>query len=194
MGPDGEYLTDRLTDEALKYIEANKDHPFFLYLSHYAVHDPIEGRPDLVEKYKKKLAKTPTSNNPPFILEGNPDSETKSGNTAQHEGYRIFPDNTVQIKQNQDNVQFAAMVESMDESLGRVLEKLKKSGIDDRTIIIFYSDNGGMSAANYYDPERVISEKELDKAFSTSNLPLRGGKGWLYEGGIRVSFDNKMAQ
>src|SRR5690606_6162981 len=55
---DGAYLTDRLTDEALKYIESNKENPFFLYMSHYAVHDPIEGRKDLVEKYKEKLQKT----------------------------------------------------------------------------------------------------------------------------------------
>jgi arylsulfatase A len=60
-GPDGEYLTDRLTDEALKYIEKNKDNPFFLYLSHFAVHDPIQGRPDLVEKYRKKIGKNGNS-------------------------------------------------------------------------------------------------------------------------------------
>ena len=53
-------------------------------------------------------------------------------------------------------------------------------------IVIFYSDNGGMSAANFYDPERRISKNKLNKAFSTSNLPLRGAKGWMYEGGIRV--------
>lgn len=185
-GPAGEYLTDRLTTEALTYIEANKDQPFFLYLSHFAVHDPIEGRPDLVEKYKKKLAQIPAPENPPFAMEGNPDAPADKTAEQTYEGYRIFPDQTVQIKQRQDNVEFAAMVESMDESLGRVLDKLKKLGIDDRTIVIFYSDNGGMAAANFYEPERVIQENELDKAFSTSNLPLRGAKGWLYEGGIRV--------
>lgn len=188
-GPDGEYLTDRLTDEAIKYIEENKEHPFFLYLSHFAVHDPIEGRPDLVEQYKKKLMQISFLQNPPFVLEGNPDSDAKPCDSLAekvYNGYRIFPDQTVKIKQRQDNIQFAAMVESMDESLGRVLEKLKTLGLDNRTIVIFYSDNGGMSAANFYDSERVIAEIELDEAFSTSNLPLRGGKGWLYEGGIRV--------
>jgi len=186
-GPEGEYLTDRLTTEALKYMEENKDQPFFLYLSHFAVHDPIEGRPDLVEKYKKKLEQTPEFQGAPFVLEGDPDNPAEETLTqVTHEGYRVFPDRTVKIKQRQDNVEFAAMVESMDESFGRVLDKLKTLGIDDRTIVIFYSDNGGMAAANFYSPDRVIKENELDEAFSTSNLPLRGAKGWLYEGGIRV--------
>jgi arylsulfatase A len=78
------------------------------------------------------------------------------------------------------------MVESMDKSTGRVLDKLKELKSEDNTIVIFYSDNGGMSAANFWDPKREISEEVLDKAYSTSNLPLRGAKGWLYEGGIRV--------
>jgi len=193
-GLDGEYLTDRLTDEALKYMVTNKDKPFFLYLSHFAVHDPIQGRPDLVEKYRKKLVNMPYPEGPAYILEGNPDaknplSRIKMDQLLQqesHKGYRIFDDQTVKIKQRQDNIQFAAMVESMDESLGRVLAKLKELEIDDHTIVIFYSDNGGMSAANFYDPEHQFSEDRLDQEFSTSNLPLRGGKGWLYEGGIRV--------
>ncbi|MFV0269295.1 MAG: sulfatase [Draconibacterium sp.] len=184
-GPDGEYLTDRLTTEALKYIETNKDQPFFLYLSHFAVHDPIEGRPDLVEKYKAKLTKHPTPKDSTFTLEGNPGSSIETAG-VNHQGYRIFDENTVKIKRYQDNVEFAAMVDSMDESLGRVLAKLKELKIDDHTVVIFYSDNGGMSAANFYEPGRVINKNKLDKAFSTSNLPLRGGKGWLYEGGIRV--------
>ena len=193
-GIKGEYLTDRLTDEALNYIEQNKNRPFFLYLSHFAVHDPIEGRPDLVEKYKRKLEKIPFPKGVPYILEGNPDSKHQLSRAdldrllqeKLYNGYCIFPDQTVKIKQHQDNIQFAAMVESMDESFGRVLDKLKKLGIDNRTIVIFYSDNGGMSAANFYEPDRKILESELDQGFSTSNTPLRGGKGWLYEGGIRV--------
>lgn len=193
-GAPGDYLTDRLTDEALKFIEKNRDRPFFLYLSHFAVHDPIQGRPDLVGKYQSKLDHHPLRNDQPFILEGNPDAENPLSRDAldallrqdAYQGYRVLPQRTVKIKQQQDNVQFVAMVESMDESFGRVLAKLSALGIDDNTIVIFFSDNGGMSAANFGRPGRVIPASALDKAYSTSNLPLRGGKGWLYEGGIRV--------
>lgn len=193
-GVNGEYLTDRLTDEALKFMEENQENPFFLYLAHYAVHDPIQGRPDLVEKYENKLKQLNSPIQDPFILEGNPDSKKpisreKLNSLLKHEsyeGFSLFPDRIVKIKQNQDNVQFAAMVESLDESVGRILDKLKELNLDDNTIVIFFSDNGGMSAANFGNPKRKIDESELDQAFATSNLPLRGGKGWLYEGGIRV--------
>lgn len=189
-GPNGEYLTDRLTKEALNWVEKNKDQPFFLYLAQYAVHDPIQGRGDLVVKYEKKKNQLAKTAQPPFILEGNPDdpgytpAAMQAGDTA-HNGYRVYPDRTVKIKQRQDNPQFAAMVECMDENFGRVLAKLKELGLEDNTIVIFFSDNGGMSAANFGNPARKVSPLELDKAYSTSNLPLRGGKGWMYEGGIR---------
>lgn len=191
---EGDYLTDRLTDEALSFIETNKDGPFFLYFSHFAVHDPIQGRRDLVDKYKKKLGEVPRQKGAPYILEGNPDREAPLSRVEldalfgeePYEGYKVLPNQTVKIKQHQDNVQFAGMVESMDESLGRVCATLEELGIADNTIVIFFSDNGGMSAANFGDPRIVIPATELDRAYSTSNLPLRGGKGWLYEGGIRV--------
>ncbi len=214
-GEKGEYLTERLTDEALNYIEDNKDKPFFLYLSHFAVHDPIQGPKDLVKKYEAKLASNVSDEKPPFILESDPDSkpflsgnrnnlELKSGDTwsnydglskeeqealledKAYEGYDLLPNRTVKIKQKQDNVQFAGMVEKVDQSFGRVLAKLEELNLTDNTIVIFYSDNGGMAAANYFRPDRHIKQSQLDKAFSTSNLPLRGAKGWLYEGGIRV--------
>jgi arylsulfatase A len=193
-GPDGEYLTDRLTSEATKYIEHNKDQPFFLYLPHFAVHDPIEGRPDLVKKYQKKLAERGPFKGPAYILEENPDTTVTHSrselnallNDERYKGFSGLPGRMVKIKQFQDNVQFAAMVESMDESLGKIMAKLKELKIEDKTIIIFVSDNGGMSAANFGKPDKVINPKALDKTFSTSNLPLRGGKGWFYEGGIRV--------
>lgn len=191
--PKGEYLTDRLTTEAVNYIEQNKDQPFFIYLSHYAVHDPIMGRPDLVKKYKDKLAKMPKPQGEPFILEPNPDTSkqfTRAELTAMlkdtaYSGHAILPNRIVKVKQFQDNVEFAAMVESMDESFGRVMNKLKELGIADNTIVIFFSDNGGMSAANFGNPTRRIAEKNLDKAYASSNLPLRGAKGWFYEGGIK---------
>ena len=190
----GDYLTDRLTNEALSYIEQNKDRPFFLYLSHFSVHDPIQGRQDLVRKYRKKLAKMKRSKGPAFVLEGNPDEEnpfsreqlTDLIEQPSHQGHKVLPQRTVKIKQQQDNIEFAAMVEATDESLGRVLNKLKTMGLTDNTIVIFFSDNGGMSAANFGNPKRQVAESKLDGAYSTSNLPLRGAKGWLYEGGIRV--------
>lgn len=190
----GQYLTDRLTDVAEEFIEANKDKPFFLYLSHFAVHDPIHGRPDLVEKYRRKLAKMKRPAGGAFVLEGNPDDADPLSREAldklidqpSHRGFKVLPKSTVKIKQHQDNIHFAAMVEAMDESLGRVLAKLDALGLQDDTIVVFYADNGGMSAANFGRPNRIVRVDQLDRAFSTSNLPLRGAKGWLYEGGVRV--------
>ena len=190
---EGDYLTDRLTDQALLYIEENQDKPFFLYLSHFAVHDPIEGRHDLVEKYEKKLKHIMHHQGDPYILEGNPDdfeplTREDLNNLIEESEYREFkvlPNNIVKIKQFQDNTQFAGMVASIDESLGRVLSKLEELRLEENTIVIFFSDNGGMSAANFGNPARIIQDDKLDMAYSTSNLPLRGGKGWLYEGGIR---------
>jgi arylsulfatase A-like enzyme len=191
----GDYLTDRLTDEAIRFIEQNREEPFFLYLSHFAVHDPIQGKSDLAKKYEAKLrrhAATPAAQR--FVLEGNPDNADKLSrlelnallDNEKYRGFRLLPNRTVKIKQRQDNVQFAAMVESVDESFGRILARLSQLGLDQRTIVIFVSDNGGMSAANFGNPQRVIAATKLDAAYSTSNLPLRAGKGWLYEGGIRV--------
>jgi arylsulfatase A-like enzyme len=125
-GPEGEYLTDRLTDEALEFIEANKSRPFFLYLSHYAVHTPIQAKRAMIDKY---MNKTP------------------------HGG--------------QKNPTFAAMVESVDQSVGRIMARLDELGLTDNTVVFFFSDNGGVFGI-------------------TSMEPLRGGKGMLYEGGIRV--------
>jgi arylsulfatase A-like enzyme len=148
----------------------------------------------LVQKYQAKLKAETAANGKPFLLEGNPDAANPLSRMALDEllddkaykGFKLLPRQTVKIKQWQDNPRFAAMVESMDQSLGRVLDTLNLLNLDDNTIVIFFSDNGGMSAANFGRPDRVIPPAQLDAAFSTSNLPLRGGKGWLYEGGIRV--------
>lgn len=126
-GKSGEYLTDRLTDEAINFIKANKKNPFFLYLSHYAVHTPLEAPDSLIKKYEKKM------------------KENKSQKSAV----------------------YAAMVENMDANVGRLLKEVNQMNLSNNTVVIFYSDNGGEQRA-------------------TNNTPLREGKGFLYEGGIRV--------
>ncbi|MDT8300889.1 MAG: sulfatase [Sedimentisphaerales bacterium] len=148
-GEEGEYLTDRLTDESLKFIEANKDKPFLLYLSHYAVHTPIESKETLTDKYKAKAEKLPAGEREQFA--------------SVYGRYNT--------RLTQDNPAYAGMVQSVDESVGRVMAKLKESGVADNTAVIFMSDNGGLSTVPREGP--------------TANLPLRAGKGWLYEGGIR---------
>ncbi len=193
-GEEDEYLTDRLTDFAVEFIEQSQDGPFFVYLSHFAVHDPIEGRPDLVLKYREKAARMEPPAGPAFLLEGNPDDPEPLSRAQlnalleqpSHQEHSVLPQNTVKIKQHQDNVEFAAMVTAIDDSLGRVQSTLDRLGLTENTIVVFYSDNGGMAAANLGNPARKIPADLLDVAYSTSNLPLRGAKGWLYEGGIRV--------
>ena len=186
---EGDYFTDKLTDAALDFIERNKDQPFFVHLEHFAVHDPIQGRPDLVKKYRKKLAAMPEQEGPDFILEPNPDgpplTEEELKALAEKDERQAQQDARVWwVKQKQDNVEFAGMLEATDESLARIRAKLKELGLEENTIIVFTSDNGGMSASNGYRAN--ASREALDSRFASSNLPLRGAKGWNYEGGIRV--------
>ena len=186
----GDYYTDKLTDAALDFMERNKDRPFFVHLEHFAVHDPIQGRPDLVEKYQKKLTAIPKQDGPDFILEVNPDGPALTTEEltalAENDELQVHQDARVWwVKQKQDNVEFAGMLEATDESLARIRAKLKELGLEKNTIVIFTADNGGMSASNQY---RGINHprNSLDSRFASSNLPLRGAKGWNYEGGIRV--------
>ena len=132
----------------------------------------------------------PKQKGPEYILEPNPDGPSISKDEIRklerndslefHQEKRVW-----WVKQKQDNVEFAGMLEATDESLGRIRAKLDEHGLADNTIVIFTADNGGMSASNQY---RGInhSRKQLDSRFASSNLPLRGAKGWNYEGGIRV--------
>lgn len=156
QGKPGEYLTDRLTDETIKFIEdhrkTNPGQPFFAYLSHYAVHTPLEAKPELKAKFAKKLA----------AMGG-----AKTDAYLQRDG---------QTKKYQDNVTYAAMIASMDESVGRIRAALNRLGVADNTIIVFTSDHGGLS-------NRAAGG---GRDVATSNLPLRAGKGHNYEGGIKV--------
>ena len=125
-GKDGDYLVDRLAEEAEKFIRDSGDKPFFLMLSHYAVHAPLQGKPDKVPRYER-----------------------------------------IPKKDRQGKPAYAAMVESIDDSVGRVMKTLRELKIDQQTLVIFTSDNGGFAKA-------------------TDNSPLRANKGSNYEGGIRV--------
>ncbi len=145
-GPDGEYLTERLGRETADFIKANKDKPFLAYLSFYAVHTPLMAPQDLVKKYEAKREK--------LGLKDESAAEPPRENRT-----------------SQAHAIYAAMIESMDSAIGQVLDALETQGLSDNTLVIFTSDNGGLSTS---------------EGSPTSNLPYRAGKGWLYEGGIRV--------
>jgi arylsulfatase A len=132
--PEGAYLTDLFTDQAVKFIHDNKDHPFFLYLPHFAVHTPLQAKKDLIAKYEA--------------------GKNQPG--------------------RQSNPTYAAMLESADESVGRILKTLEELKLSEQTIVLFTSDNGGLAT------------NEGANTPATINAPLREGKGHLYEGGIRV--------
>jgi arylsulfatase A-like enzyme len=122
----GEYLTDRISEAACDFIRNSKDRPFFVYLSHYSVHTPIQPKTEYIDHFKNKAA-----------------------------------------DRGHNNAGYAAMIQSLDESMGRIIKTLAEEFISENTIVIFVSDNGGHGGV-------------------TSNRPLRGAKGMLYEGGIRV--------
>lgn len=128
-GRKGEYLTDRLTDEAVQFITANRERPFFLYLSHYAVHIPLMAKPEVVKYFAEK-----SRGGPP------------------------------------QDATYAAMIKSVDDSVGTILATLDAQGLAENTVVVFYSDNGGLLGG------------------ISTNAPLRAGKNDPYEGGIRVPF------
>ncbi|MCA9123426.1 MAG: sulfatase [Planctomycetaceae bacterium] len=159
-GPDGEYITDRLTDEAIKFVEANRDRPFFLNFWHYGVHGPWGHK----EEYTAKFA------------------------------------NKKDPRGEQRNPIMASMLKSVDESLGRLMDRLNELGLADNTLFIFYSDNGGNVHSRTYEDAKIANVKEGHPQFAaiqdwrkwaggeppTNNAPLREGKGRIYEGGQRV--------
>ncbi|MGZ0014791.1 sulfatase [Yeosuana sp. AK3] len=148
-GPEGENLSIRLANETVLFMEQNKTAPFFAFLSFYAVHGPIQTNQEKWHKYQNKATQQGIKENG-FVMERN-----------------------LPIRQTQDNPVYAGLVESMDDAVGTVLNGLKKLGLDKNTIVIFTSDNGGVSSGD---------------SFSTSSLPFRGGKGYQWEGGIREPY------
>jgi len=149
-GKQGDYLTDVLTDKTIEFIKQNKDKPFLAYLSHYAVHTPLESKPSKRED-AQKIIDTHTFEQPSYSKVKNADEKLR-----------------------QDNATYAGMISSIDESLSRIMTTLEELGLSENTIIVFTSDNGGDGT------------KMNKRGKSTSNAPLKAGKCWLYEGGIRV--------
>ncbi len=139
-GPEGEYLTDRLTNETIHFIKENKDKPFFAFLSFHTVHTPLQAKEEVVKKYTEKIHSM---------------------------GLDTLTEITPNKKQFQNNPNYAAMVHHMDENVGRLMDALEEMGLEENTVFIFTSDNGG-------------------KGSVTSNLPLKGMKHNLDEGGIRI--------
>lgn len=137
--------TDVIAAETVRFITANKDKLFFAYVPFLAVHTPIKARPDLVEKWKARSKSAP----------------------ADAWGKEYLR----QVRLVQNHAEYAAMVEQMDLAVGRILASLEQNGLADKTIVIFTSDNGGLSTS---------------EGHPTSNEPWRAGKGWPYEGGVRV--------
>ncbi|MFX0098584.1 MAG: sulfatase-like hydrolase/transferase, partial [Candidatus Hodarchaeota archaeon] len=157
-GPKGEYLTDRLTSEAIKLLEQNGDDPFFMYMSYYSVHMPIQVPEENIKKYRKKAEKMGLDKQEAF-------EEGKYYFIMEN-----FPIRKIPLRIIQSDPAYAGMIDRLDHNIGRLLDTLKQIGKYDDTIIIFYSDNGGLS-----NHERA----------PTCNLPLRDGKSYVYEGGIR---------
>ena len=148
-GPEDEYLTDRLTEESISFIkERDKNKPFAVFLSFYNVHTPIQPNLKHIDYYKDKL-------------------KTYSDTTTQTD----IEGDAISVL-NQRNPDYASMVHSTDENIGKLISFLKQRNLYDNTLIIFTSDNGGLSTQAKVAP--------------TSTKPLRAGKGWLYEGGIRI--------
>ncbi len=156
-GPEGEYLTDRLTDEAIGLIERSDGRPFYLNLWHYAVHTPIQSPPALVEKYRRKAAALGLDKQKAII-------EGEHFPTEQKRHLRV------QRRVIQSDPAYAAMVGNLDTNIGRLLQALERTGKSANTIVIFTSDNGGLATS---------------EGSPTSNRPLAEGKGWMYEGGTR---------
>ncbi len=152
-GPAGEHLPLRLGRETARYIhsQAGNDQPFFAMLAFYSVHGPIQSTQTLWNKYQGKAE--------------------QMGLAVQRE--RFIFDRTQEVRQVQDNPLYAGMMESLDTAVGTVLDALQESGQADNTVVIFTSDNGGVSSGDGY---------------ATASLPLRGGKGRQWEGGIREPY------
>jgi len=158
-GPAGEYLTDRLGDECVKVLREFKKEPFFISFPFYQVHTPLTGKPDKVRYFQDK-ARNMGLDTLKNVFDENPSWKSKQPFVSKSYRERLVQTNAI----------YAAMVSSMDDNVGKVIAELKRLNLYENTIIIFASDNGGLSTS---------------ESSPTSNKPLKAGKGHLYEGGIR---------
>ena len=149
---EGEFLSDALTRRTIEYIKADKSKPFIGVLAFYAVHTPIEAKPEDVERNKKEIDAFDYGDTPEYITEG-------SGVT----------------RMRQNDPTYAGLVENTDENIGKLIQALKDNGLFENTIIVLTSDHGGLS-----------TKGKNNRIVPTSNAPYRAGKGWIYEGGIKV--------
>ena len=152
-GKEGDYLTDLMTDKLIEYLKTrNKNKPFLVEFAFYAVHQPLEAKKKDIQRNKKEINSFDFGDLPEYIKEG-----------------------TGRTKMRQNNPVYAAMVENLDENVGKILETIKNLNLEDNTIIVFSSDHGGLS-----------NDGTKRRNLATSNYPLRAGKGHLYEGGIKI--------
>ena len=145
----GENLSIRLAKETANFIKSSNGKPFLAYLSFYAVHGPVQTNKEKWNKYRDKAIKM----------------------GVQEKGFE--DGDLLPMRKYQDNPVYAGLIETMDDAVGIVLNALKENGLDKNTIVIFTSDNGGVTSGDNY---------------STNNNPLKGGKGYQWEGGIRVPY------
>ena len=157
-GPGGEYLTDRLTDEAIGLIESGGEDPFFLNMCYYSVHIPIEAKADTVAKYERKREALGLDDEKEIEVDGRFPGEHKK-------------DQRIKRRLVQSDPTYAAMVQHLDTNVGRLLDALEREGVAEDTVVVFSSDNGGLATA---------------EGSPTTNRPLAEGKGWMQEGGNRV--------
>ncbi len=156
--PEGTFLTDYLTDRAVELIQNKDDAPFFLYWSHYAVHTPIQAKPEDLARFEEKSRRMKLDQVNPYV---------------EGEHFPCWHKRKERVLRRlvQSDVPYAALIWNLDQNVGRLVQALKDCGEYENTIIVFTSDNGGLATA---------------EGSPTCNAPLSEGKGWGYEGGVRV--------
>ncbi|PXX53575.1 arylsulfatase A-like enzyme [Hungatella effluvii] len=161
-GPEGEYLTDRITDEAVRLLKERKAggsrKPFYMNLCHYAVHTPIQVKDEDRERFEKK-AREQGLDQETALVEG------ELHHTEDKKGRRVVR------RVIQSDPSYAGMIWNLDQNIGRLLDALSECGEEENTVVVFTSDNGGLATS---------------EGSPTCNLPASEGKGWVYEGGTRV--------